>query len=571
MSGSHWIVEGKVDERWPINTRGNVGEVMPEVVTPLQNELVVAATDGGFRDALARVGLLQPGDIASEEPVLLNVLGGYAYLNLSLLRLLGVRTPGSSPEAIDFTFVGEGNPPPYQPMPGDKNLQATLRLVRSALIALRQRDLPTVVADNTTAAADVERARPALDSSDADLVAFLRSTPAAFRPVFANHIYASAMSAIPAGVLSDAAVAAGDPASVATLIGAVGDVRSAEYSRDLAQVATYVRSSVALTQHFDEGADGLLERLRSDPQAGAFVGAFDHFVAQHGHRGPNDWDIAGRTWANTPSLTLAAIERLRVDLPSSSTNSADSAASARAETIARIRRGVKPFQRKPFDLALTSIGSWTRAREGTRDRAVRFLQPAKQVFRELARRCGERGGIGDPAALTLLTLDELSQYLGGHDMAPIIATRLDLYRRFVDATPRFFITSPATIPSLEELETERPAAATKAIPGEVLTGTAGSGGTAVGRARIVLDPGECADLEPGEILVCPITDPGWTPLFLPAAAVVVETGALMSHAVIVSRELGLPCVVAVPNATTRLTNGQRIEVNGTNGTVTVLP
>jgi rifampicin phosphotransferase len=105
MSGTHWVVEGKVEERWPINTRGNVGEVMPEAVTPLQNELIVAATDGGFRDALARVGLLQPGDIASEEPVLLNVLGGYAYLNQSLLRLLGVRTPGSSPEAIDFTFV----------------------------------------------------------------------------------------------------------------------------------------------------------------------------------------------------------------------------------------------------------------------------------------------------------------------------------------------------------------------------------------------------------------------------------------------------------------------------------
>ncbi len=571
MSGSHWIVEGKVDERWPINTRGNVGEVMPEVVTPLQNELIVAATDGGFRDALARVGLLQPGDIASEEPVLLNVLGGYAYLNLSLLRLLGVRTPGSSPEAMEFTFVGEGNPPPYQPMPGDKNLRATVRLVGSALVALRQRDLPRIVADNTTAADNFERTRPALDSSNADLLAFLRSTPSAFRPVFANHIYASAMSAIPAGVLSDAALAAGDPASVATLIGAVGDVRSTEYSRDLALVATYVRSSEAVTQHFDQGADGLLERLRSDPQAEAFMAAFDGFLAQHGHRGPNDWDIAGRTWANTPSLSLAAIERLRVDRTSIDSNSPERTAGERAETIARIRKGVKPFQRKPFDLALASIGSWTRAREGTRDRAVRFLQPAKQVFREMASRCGERGGIGDPATLALLSLDELSQYLDGHDMAQMIATRLALYRRFVDATPRFFITSPATIPSVEELEAERPAAATKALTGDILKGTAGSGGTAIGRARIVLDPGECADLEPGEILVCPITDPGWTPLFLPAAAVVVETGALMSHAVIVSRELGLPCVVAVPNATTRLTNGQRIEVNGTNGTITVLP
>jgi rifampicin phosphotransferase len=202
---------------------------------------------------------------------------------------------------------------------------------------------------------------------------------------------------------------------------------------------------------------------------------------------------------------------------------------------------------------------------------VRFLQPAKQVFRELARRSGDRGGIGDPATLALLSLDELSQYLGGHDMAPTIATRQALYHRFVKATPRFFITSPDTIPSIEELEAEQPDAAIKALTGDILKGTAGSGGTAIGRARIVLDPGDCADLEPGEILVCPITDPGWTPLFLPAAAVVVETGALMSHAVIVSRELGLPCVVAVPNATTRLTNGQRIEVNGTNGTITVLP
>ena len=571
MSGSRWIVEGNVDGRWPINTRGNIGEVMPEVVTPLQNELIVGAADGGFRDALSRIGLLQPGDISSEEPVLLNVLGGYPYLNLSLLRLLGVRTPGSSPAAIDFTFVGEGNPPPYQPMPGDKNLRATLRLVGSALIALRQRDLPKVVADTTAAAASFERARPDLDGSDAELVAFLRSTPKAFRPVFANHIYASAMSAIPAGVLSDAAVAAEEPALVATLIGAVGDVRSTEYSRDLADVATYVGSSESVTQHFDQGADDLLERLRSDQLAEAFVKAFDRFLEQHGHRGPNDWDIAGRTWANTPSLALAAIERLRVDRPAFSSDALVATASGRAEAIARIRKGVKPFQRKPFDLALASIGSWTRAREGTRDRAVRFLQPAKQVFRELARRCGERGGIGDPATLALLSLDELGQYLGGHDMTPAIATRQVLYQRFVGATPRFFITSPDTIPSIEELEAERPAAAAKAITGEVLKGTAGSGGTAIGRVRIVLDPGDCADLEPGEILVCPITDPGWTPLFLPAAAVVVETGALMSHAVIVSRELGLPCVVAVPNATTRLTNGQRIEVNGTTGTITILP
>ena len=81
------------------------------------------------------------------------------------------------------------------------------------------------------------------------------------------------------------------------------------------------------------------------------------------------------------------------------------------------------------------------------------------------------------------------------------------------------------------------------------------------------DPGE---LEPGEILVAPITDPAWTPLFLPAAAVVVNVGALMSHAVIVSRELEIPCVVSVEDATVRLRDGMLVEVDGEAGTVSVV-
>jgi pyruvate,water dikinase len=85
-----------------------------------------------------------------------------------------------------------------------------------------------------------------------------------------------------------------------------------------------------------------------------------------------------------------------------------------------------------------------------------------------------------------------------------------------------------------------------------------------------MDPADAVDLEPGEVLVAPITDPAWTPLFLPSAAVVVNVGALMSHAVIVSRELGIPCVVSVDDATSRIPNGALVEVDGTAGTVTIL-
>ncbi|MFZ2239368.1 MAG: PEP-utilizing enzyme, partial [Gordonia amarae] len=72
------------------------------------------------------------------------------------------------------------------------------------------------------------------------------------------------------------------------------------------------------------------------------------------------------------------------------------------------------------------------------------------------------------------------------------------------------------------------------------------------------------------ILIAPITDPSWTPLFVAASAVVVNVGAPFSHAAIVSRELGIPCVVSVTDATKRIPDGAHIEVDGTTGTVTVL-
>ena len=85
----------------------------------------------------------------------------------------------------------------------------------------------------------------------------------------------------------------------------------------------------------------------------------------------------------------------------------------------------------------------------------------------------------------------------------------------------------------------------------------------------MLSPHEPQRLCPGDVLVAPITDPAWTPLFVPAGAVVVDVGAQISHAVIVARELGIPCVVSVTDATRRIPDGAAVTVDGTAGTVTV--
>ena len=87
--------------------------------------------------------------------------------------------------------------------------------------------------------------------------------------------------------------------------------------------------------------------------------------------------------------------------------------------------------------------------------------------------------------------------------------------------------------------------------------------------RVVLDP-RTVQLVPGEILVCPGTDPSWTPLFLIAGGLVMEVGGMMTHGAVVAREYGLPAVVGVHEATRRLYTGQRVRVDGSSGQVVLL-
>ena len=85
---------------------------------------------------------------------------------------------------------------------------------------------------------------------------------------------------------------------------------------------------------------------------------------------------------------------------------------------------------------------------------------------------------------------------------------------------------------------------------------------------MIAHPADARGLDPGDVLVCAITDPSWTPLFLAAAAVVCETGAVQSHAAIISRELGIPAVLSVPNITA-IADGTMLHVDGDAGTVTI--
>jgi len=170
------------------------------------------------------------------------------------------------------------------------------------------------------------------------------------------------------------------------------------------------------------------------------------------------------------------------------------------------------------------------------------------------------GTIETDADIFFLDLAEARRALGGEDQTAVVLRRrqayeLELRRRHI---PRMLL-SDGTEP--EAVAANRPEHA----PG-VLLGSPASAGTITGKVRVILDP-VGARLEPGEILVAPSTDPGWTPLFLTAGGLVMEMGGANSHGAVVAREYGIPAVVGVPEATVLLRTGAVVTLDGAAGTV----
>jgi pyruvate,water dikinase len=190
---------------------------------------------------------------------------------------------------------------------------------------------------------------------------------------------------------------------------------------------------------------------------------------------------------------------------------------------------------------------------------------------ELGRRLHRTGQLADPHHVFMATDHELDVLvLDPALIAEELADRARRWRELFDLEVPLFIDGTAEVPALSSLPLRRDRKPDIARPGEVLRGSPASSGIVRGIARIVLEPDDFGTLEPGEILVAPQTDPSWTPLFMVAGGAVVDIGAMNSHAMIVSRELGIPCAAGVVGASRRIPDGSLIEVDGAAGTVTVL-
>ncbi|KZS60594.1 sugar epimerase family protein [Mycobacterium ostraviense] len=257
-----------------------------------------------------------------------------------------------------------------------------------------------------------------------------------------------------------------------------------------------------------------------------------------GHRGPAEVEMLSTSYADNPELLVRMVAK-----------------ALSAPPAPEPERPVIPLRAK---LVALLAARQLRDREVRRDRMVRAIWVLRGLLREYGRRLVEAGVVETPDDVFYLLVDELDALPA--DVAEVVARRRAEQRRLTAVVP------PTVFSGTWEPSTGSSAALGA---GDTLRGVGGCGGRVRGRVRIVR-PETIDDLEPGEILVAEVTDVGYTAAFCYAAAVVTELGGPMSHAAVVAREFGFPCVVDVQGATRFLQPGALIEVDGATGEIHVL-
>ncbi|TME34071.1 MAG: phosphoenolpyruvate synthase [Chloroflexi bacterium] len=283
------------------------------------------------------------------------------------------------------------------------------------------------------------------------------------------------------------------------------------------------------------------------------------FLERYGHRAIAEIDLGVKRWSEDPAHLLGAIAnylRLGDEATAPDVQFARGAREAEA-MIKTLASRVHGPRRAILRFLLGRVRLLGGLREQPKFQIMRVFALGHALIAPVGAELAERGLLDAADDAFFLTLPELRHAIAGEDLRRTVVDRRALYRREQGRrhVPRVLLSDGT------DAETELPAATAGGI-----RGTPASPGIARGIARVILSP-VGARLEPGEVLVAPSTDPGWTPLFLTAGALVMEMGGMMSHGAVVAREYGIPAVVGVPDATGRIATGEHVTVDGSAGTV----
>ncbi len=313
-----------------------------------------------------------------------------------------------------------------------------------------------------------------------------------------------------------------------------------------------------------EDLDELARRVGSRRMPDEFLRAWDDFIARYGWRGPLEMDQASPRYADDPKIALRQMSFMT-----------DEDEAFGPEAV--LRRHVEE-RREAYDILMSRLG-WLRRRllrrahrlielfAGTRDTPKHQMVLYKYAVRKRAliegRRLLEEGRLDSADDIFDLTLGDIkaAQSQPSLDLRQVRRERTRFLKKLEAHVTQF----PQVIDSRGRILRPPPR---QERPGE-LSGIGVSAGTAIGPVKLLRTPHEKA-VEKGDVLVAYTTDPGWTPLFVNASAIVLEVGGILQHGAVIAREYGKPCIVGIDSIMTKLQDGQQVEVDGSTGLIRIL-
>lgn len=557
-------------------TNLNTGEVLPDVVTPASWDVLEPLVRRLLGSVFAQLG------IGFGDNPMFGLVAGRVYFNLNTLLSMARHIPGLRQDNLAALFGG--------------SQQAVAAL---GAIEIRDQDLPPsridwlkvlgnlprLLADflwraPAAGSALIEQARAdcdrlaaqPLDRQDAaQLMAALRLALA----TLLSHERAMVMAGV--GVSYQSLLfdrcrhwfgAAEGGALASRLLSGLANNDIAEAGVALWRLAQQVHALPATEQQVRSGASfsELRQRLPADADGAAFLADWQRFMGAHGHHCRGELELSNPRWEENPDEILGQLRSYldaidQRDFLAQYQRVADERRAAEQQCRRRLRN---PFKRWLFGFLLDRAQRTAGLRESFKNQVVRQLALLRRLLLAIGRRLVERNTLADCDDIFFLHLDEIESAVTS---AAPAGERALVQQRRAEHTSNLALSPPAVVLG-QFVPSTATAAVSSASTGQ-LRGLGVNPGLVRGRARVILRAGDDQVL-PGEILVAPFTDPGWTPYFLNAAAIVMDQGGLLSHGSIVAREFGIPAAVNVGPATTTIKTGQLIEVDGTTGIVRVV-
>jgi len=353
------------------------------------------------------------------------------------------------------------------------------------------------------------------------------------------------------------------------LLAAQGGIADTEAGLDLWRLAALAHEDqeTEAALRGDGGWDTLHPRLARTDQGRRFLAAWDRFMVTHGQHCHSELEFFSPRWSETPDYILGLLRGyLRSIDRANPLERQRQLAEERQRLTAQCREKLRnPVRRWLFDWSLRATQKLTRDRENWKNEAVRLFAGFRRILLTLGERLQQKGTVTNREDIFFLEVSEVEPVVQGRadfDVKQRIAQRRAEYEWNKAHTP------PPVVVGRYDPQKQAASRIDKTI--KVLKGLAVSPGVVTGKARVITHPDDGQHVEPGEILVAPVTNPAWTPYFLPAAGVVMDMGGVLSHGAIIAREYGLPAVVNVGPASRIIRTGQTLRVDGDRGTVTIL-